>query len=351
MESINELELRTVLRKKKDPKEQVATIIRRILDTSLSWEDKRAFWHFLFASGRESTLAQGLIENLKSKSRVPFDLLIALCAKNGIAPTPLAVAALLKGLAKQNAADELLSSSGWDPYDKKLGQKRKEILAGKISEQKQFKQNLLDKFEFLRTQRMVEQAGRVLRRLIQLYPEDAELKNLKGHFDEDWAREVLASHIADRSHDKFDRTLTAPSTADSEMLKSFAAFAERVCMENRSAAPDLALIFLFMEDYSHALDIIAWAAPSPAVDWLKVELLLLARRFIEAMEHLNHLEVKFSQDPESTFAVSYLRAQCLHALGQQASALEILRSIVRVRPHYRSAHALILDWTEGVSWE
>lgn len=351
MESINELELRTVLRKKRDSKELVATIIRRILDSSLSWEDKRAFWHFLFVSGRESTLVQGLIENLKSKARVPFDLLIAVCAKNDVPPTPLALEALLKGVSKQTASDELLSSTGWDAHDKRIVQIRQNRLRAKMAEQKEFKQNLLDKFEFLRTQRMAEQAGRVLRRLIQLYPEDPELQKMKGHFEEDWARNVLASHVADLNNDTFDRTLTAPSTADTNMLKCFAEYAELVCIDGRSAAPDLALIFIFMEDYNHALDIIAWASPSPAVEWLKVELLLLARRFIEALEQLNHLEVKYSQDPESTFSVSYLRAQCLYALGQQASALEILRSIVRVRPHYRSAHALILDWTQGVAWE
>jgi tetratricopeptide (TPR) repeat protein len=351
LESLNELELRAILNKRKNPKEQLAAIIRRILDVSLSWEDKRALWHYLFASGKEATVVQGLIEGLKSKSRVPFDLLIALCAKNNVSPTPLAITALLKGLSKQKAADELLASTGWDGYDPRLPQKRHAILNEKIALQRQFKQDLLDKFDFLRTQRMVEQARRVLRQLIQLYPEDVALKGLKNRFDEDWAREVLASHAADRSHERLERTLTAPSSSDAEMLKCFSAFAERASMENRADAPDLALIFLLMEDYNRALEIIAWAAPSLSVDWLKAELLLLARRFIEALEHLNQLEIKYSHDPESTFAISYLRARCLYALGQQATALDMLRSIVQIRPHYRSAHALILNWTEGVTWE
>ena len=45
---------------------------------------------------------------------------------------------------------------------------------------------------------MGEQAGRVLGRLVQLYPDDLELEALKRQFDEDWAREVLQNHVAER---------------------------------------------------------------------------------------------------------------------------------------------------------
>jgi hypothetical protein len=63
------------------------------------------------------------------------------------------------------------------------------------------------------------------------------------------------------------------------------------------------------------------------------------------------MEIKYISDPETTFAVSYLRAQALQGLGQHGSALEIMQSIVRVRPNYRSAHSLILEWTEGATWK
>lgn len=351
MEAVNELDLRSILERKKNPKDLVTTLIRRILDPSLSWEDKRVFWLFLYNSGRHATLMEGLIESLKAKSRVPFDALVTLCAENQIEPTRLAMEALLKGLKRQKALGDIVSAKGWDKFDTRPLQLRQQILALKSEDQKQLKQDLLEKFEFLHSQRMREQAGKVLRRLISLYPEDINLKNMKSAFDEQWARDVLSLHASMIQVDKPDRTLAAPSVADQQMLKSFAEAAEKFCIQNRSAAVDLAFVFLFMEDFSGALGVLAWAAQSPDVDWLKAETLILARRFIEAMELLNHLEVKFSNDPESTFAVSYLRAQCLYASGQQAQALEIMQSIVRVRPNYRSAHALILDWTAGVHWE
>lgn len=350
MEGINELELRSVLKNKKSSQDVIATIMRRILDPSLSWEDKRAFWHFLYISQRQGSLIELLVHSLKSKLRIPFDLVIRLTSDKGIKPSALALAAVVKGLRRQNAIPDLVCATGWDALDSRILQLREEFLADKNEEQKHFKKNLIEKYEFLLNQRMNDQASRVLRRLLQLFPEDISLQNLKSTFDEQWARDILASHNADLVADKLERAYIAPSRADQEMLNCFAKFAEHNCIEHKNLALNMAIGFIFVEEYALALEILSTAESSVSTDWLRVELLVLARRFIEALEVLNHLEVKFSNDPESTFAVSYLRAQCLHALGEGGAAIEIMQSIVRIRPDFRSAHALIRDWTEGVDW-
>jgi hypothetical protein len=351
LEIVNELELRRILKKRLAGNKLNTSLVRHILDENLPWDEKRAFWHFMYTSRREGLLAHSMVQCLKSKSRVPFDLIIHLCSEGSVKPIPIVLEALLKGVRKQGALDEVIGPTGWDKYDKRLPQIRAQLLKQKTSEQKKFKDGLLEKFEFLQSQRMTEQAGRVLRRMVELYPDEQKFRKLKANFEEQWARDVLSSHMASISNEKMDRTVTAPSTSDEEMLKCFAKEGERLSVEHREFAADLALAFWFVEDYTRALESLAWAPTSQANDWLKVELLFQSRRFIECIELLNHLEVKFVDDPESTFSVSYLRAQCLHYCGQQAAALEILQSIVRVRPNYRSANALILEWTEGVSWE
>lgn len=96
----------------------------------------------------------------------------------------------------------------------------------------------------------------------------------------------------------------------------------------REVASDLAIAFLFMGDYERALEALAWAPAGASTDWLRCELMLESKRHIEALEALNRMEIKYIADPESTFAVSYLRAQALFGLGQHGSALEIMQSIV-----------------------
>lgn len=351
MEIINELELRRQLKRRIPTSQLGSSLVKRILDESIPWEEKRPFWYFLFLSGRESLLAATLIECLRSKTRVPLEIFVQMCAQESIEPRGSVMQALIKGAKKQRSLEELIGVKSWDEHDPRLKQIRHKILAEKSSEQRKYKDGLRDKFEFLQSQRMTEQAGRVLRRMVELFPDENSFKQLKKEFDEQWAREVLNSHLASVSNDKLDRTKTAPSTFDQEMLNCFAEEGEKICMEHREFASDLAVAFWFMDDYAHALDILAYAPPDSSNDWLRAELLFQSRRFIEALELLDQLELRYIDDPETTFAVSYLRAQCLHESGQEAAALEILKSIVNVRPNYRSAQALILEWSEQVAWE
>jgi tetratricopeptide (TPR) repeat protein len=351
LEACNELEIRELLQSKISPPELAGKIMRRLLDTSLSWEEKRPFWHFLFNTGRIPILAEAIQQGLDEKQRVPFDLLIEITARANLEPSKSTLESLFKGLKKQKALEDILTSRGWDKWDKRLTQMRNELSEQKVLELRKHKENMFEKFHFLRSQRMNEQAGRVLRRMLELYPEEPELVRLKAEFDELWAREVLSTHMAGIQAETFERTVTSPSSQDQEMLKSFLLEGEKIVVEQREFAFDLAIAFWFMDEYHRALDILAWAPTSAPADWLHAELLFAARRFLEALEYLNQLEIKYINDPETTFSVSYLRSQCLFELGQKATALEIMQSIVRVRAGYRSAHALILKWTEGVSWE
>jgi hypothetical protein len=350
LDSINELELRRFIKEKGSDPELTRKLVKEILNPSTSWDEKRALWHFLFLSGRSATLIQGFIQAFKNKTRVPYDDFIHALSAAKIKPTPLAVEGLLKAMRKHQALDDLIHAKTFDKYDSRFAVLRAELIEKKIAEQKKFKENMLEKFEFLRNQRMSEQAARLLRRMLELFPEDEFLIQTRKEFEEQWARDVLSNHMASL-HAERDLTITAPSSQDQEMLKCFLEAAEKICIEKRELASEISIIFWFMDDFEKALEIINWAPVTLANDWLKAEILIASRRFIEAMEQLNQLEVKYINDPESTFAVSYMRALCLKALGQHASALEIMQSIVRIRPGYRSANALILEWREGGAWE
>jgi tetratricopeptide (TPR) repeat protein len=350
MESINELEIQKLLRRKKKPAEVLRYAIDYIIDPKKTWEEKRAMYLFLYRWGKNSTLAHAMMDALASKERVPFDILIEVTAASGIRPGKTAVEAILKGLRKQNATEEVLSATGWDQHDERFNLIRRERLDKRVGEAKAAKESMLDKFNFLKGQRLVEQAGRVLRRMLELYPDDKEFIKIKQDFDEQWAREVVSGHMATLTHQRLERNDNENSASDEQMLKEFLAGGEKLALDRRELAADLAIAFLFMNEKVPALEILHWAPVSAANDWLRAELLVDARHHVEALEHLNDLEVKYASDPETTFAVSYLRARCFKELGQKDAALEILQSIVRIRPNYRSAQALFLEWSEGVDW-
>jgi hypothetical protein len=351
LDAMNELALRKLLLEKRSPDDLLNGVLKGIADPSVPWDEKRPLWHFLYNTGRDKALAEALRLALENKTRIPFDILIDMSARANIQPQPAILDSLIKGLKKQKALDEIINSRGWDKWETRIPGMRNELVEGKIEHQKKFKQNMMEKFEFLKNERMNDQAGRVLRRLLELYPDDKSLQVLQHEFDEVRAREILSTHMATLQSEAMERTRTQPSAADETMLKCFLAEGEKVVFDHRDFAFDLAIAFWFLEDYARAIEILEYAPVNLSTDWMRAELLFAARHFLQALEQLNMLEIKYIDDPETTFAVSYLRAQCLFGLGQQSSALEILQSIVRVRANYRSAHSLILDWTSGVSWE
>jgi len=346
---IDERELRDLLRGRPPANVMISTVMKQVLDEQIPWEDRRPYWHFLHQTGRASSVVVTLIEALKNKTRIPFNILAHLTADAQLRPEPLHVQAFLKGLRKQHSLEDSIDVGAWATFDRKFDEIREHLMLERASRQERYKVGLREKFEFLRSQRMLEQAGRVLRRMIALYPEEQSYAELKVQFDEERAREVLANRTV-RAREKFERTQTVPSTSDQEMLKCFVEEGIKILVEKRDIAADLAVALWFMDDFAGAGEILAWAAPSPAVDWMRVEVMIAGRRFLDGLEAIAALETKYALDPESTFAAAYARAQCLRELGQEAAALETMQSIVRVRPNYRSAHALILEWTDGAEW-
>ena len=351
MEALDERELRKLLLLKLPAEQTTARALDFLTDATLSWEQKRPIWLFLYNTGHERAVMEALENQLQTKERVPFDLLITLSTKAAQKPEDKDVQSLIKGLRKQRAFADLMAVTAWDHFDARLEQMRTELTMQNLTEQRAAKENMREKFFFLKNQRMSAQAGRVLQRMLELYPEDQELGEQKREFDEQWAREVLSNHVPQVHSGGFEITKTPVGAADQVMLEAFMAEGQKLSLVQRSVALDLTIAFWFMDEFNLALEILAWAEPGATVDWMKAELLFAARRFLEALEHLTALEIKYVDDAETTFAASYLRAQCLHGLGQHASAMEIMQSIVRVRAQYRSAHALILEWSSGANWE
>lgn len=345
-----ELELRQLLSRKSASEDLVRIVGERVANSSMPWELRRTYWYFLYNQGLHQEVLQLLIKNLETKNRVPFDLVIELLAGSNTVPDEKVFEALIKGMKKQGALEDLMAAYSFDKWDSRFSETRDLLIQRQMEEQENAKKALYEKFEFLKNQRMTEQAGQVLARLRQVYPNDLQYIQAEREFREQWARDVVASRSTYSKLRQLARKKFPLSEPDQQMLKAFLADLQKLSPSHPTLAYDLAVGFWFMEEYDSALAALNESKGS-AAEWLRAELLLSARRFVECLEQLNHLEVKFAEHPETSFAVSYLRAHALKELGQDDTALEILKSIVHVRPHYRSAHSLISEWSEGVIGE
>lgn len=352
-----EIEIQRLLEREPTLQRAADQLVEKIAANETSDRDRATFWGFLFNAGFYQELLKSMQARLNNNNRIHWGYWIETLSICGIKPGKSLIEATIKGLRRQNAVDDIWAAYAWDEYDPRFRELRSTIVQKKVEGERERKANLLEKFNFLVSQRMREQAARVLDRMIFLYPEEQNFRDLKTSFDEEWAREVIAQKFTNGSATLSDNTVAVTAT-QKELLNLWAKEALSLAkkksrgQKNLDTAYDLA-VFLHMIDANDSALAVASSLSAhperPGRDWLIAELLLTLRRYVELLDYLQELEIAHSADPETTFAVSYLRAHALQALGQSAAAVEILRNIVQIRPNYRSAGHLIIEWSAGVA--
>lgn len=225
------------------------------------------------------------------------------------------------------------------PAVREIREKLSQSLSIKLQKQRD---QLFEKLKFFRAQGIIEEERRVLALIERSYPDDPELWQIRTSFKERWAQHIL-------NRPRPSRTIHLPRrpTRSSDELK-FVSFVsvelKKLIRAHPSNAYDAALCLLFMEAYTEALDVLGFHTMNQASDWLRLELHLMSGQYLNALEDCRQVEIRYSDQPETAFAASYGRAQALYGLGKTSEAIEVLSSLLRVRPSYRSAGSLLLKW-------
>lgn len=326
----------------------VAEIVNRITNNETSELARFAYWHFLFQSGHYQEIIKTYLGRLVDKNRIHWGIFIETLAHFKIKPPAAVVLSVLKGIKRQSAQDDLWGCFSWDEYDPRFKEFRDLITEAHLQREKTREEGLVEKFHFLQSQRMNEQAARVLKRLVFLYPRNEEYRKLKNGFEEELARDVISNHDGVFVSEPVNH-VEVLTKDEQQIVLGWASQCEQFSRKNPALAYDFAIGFLFVGADEVAFHNAQSAPEGPAVEWLIAELLLRLGRYIDLLEHLREIEMLRLADPETSFAVAYLRAQALQALGQSAAAVELLRDIVQVRPNYRSANHLLMQWSVGVA--
>jgi hypothetical protein len=115
-------------------------------------------------------------------------------------------------------------------------------------------------------------------------------------------------------------------------------------------ARDFALQNYWQDSPDWGLEFIAEARLNPdekqfqSLVWLRCELLLKGRRFLQLLDELDRWEASAANDPDQVVGILYLRAQALFGLGQTVSAIELMEMIASSLPGYRSAGSFLNTW-------
>jgi hypothetical protein len=342
-----ELEIRNLLLARASTRDIVDRLMARFSDPNFSPEDRRQTLAFAWNAGLYQHVIAHFPELLRTRKRIGWAWFAELVHKAKKSAGKEWTEALLKGARRQNDAADLTLCRSWDEKIPQIADWRKEVMRDRKEQMGRQRQVLFDKLAFFRNEQMAEEERRLLTLLRKMYPGDSEIDTLEAEFIERWARHVITKHSAGEHW--LERTELLWDDAVLEAVRPL--FDEiRGLVEARPALTyDFAVALLMMDLEQFACELLPAVAKDPATDWLRAEALLRSHRYVDCLDHLTGLEMRYGGYPETAFAITYLRAQSYWGLGQNSRGVELLQTLVAVRPHYRSAASLLKQWQEGRS--
>ncbi len=341
-----ELQIRDYLNDNKDVESAAHSILKSWKKNLYAPKEQFVVAQFFLNAGLKSTFLREVEKLLDHERVLPWAQISEILAELQIAPNAEEQKALTDGVREQNAMNEILRSPQADRLAPRIAKARALNQTKDLEARSEAKLALREKIEFLRSQRMMDDESKALKQYHLTYPDDADASLDQKSFDERWARHIVGENIDHRSSDSVVEEKGAPlGHEQAQVRKLMMERAQEIVKTQPEKNYDLAMALAFMDFFDEALSILRLSARTPEAEWFELELLLKSRKFLEALELSQQLEVKFAEDPDSSFAAIYARARALWGLGQKSQAIEFMKSIVKVKAHYKNAHSLLSHWS------
>lgn len=218
---------------------------------------------------------------------------------------------------------------------------RAERIGKEIQQQKA---DLLERLRTFRVQRLLEKEKELLARLQKMFPQDPQVLKESEIHRHHYALEIISKYSMRSRKNQISHEQKHFQAETSSAQSVLAEDLPLLASEYPSMAYDLAIAAFSLEAYGLGLEILEHADPDANALWLRMELLLKEKRYLELLSELTQMEQQLSHDAETFFATAYLRAQALWGLGQRNSAIEVMEGLLTARPQYRSGVTLLEVW-------
>jgi hypothetical protein len=351
-----EAEISVLLKEHRQPERVAEILLKRWSSGQFSLEEQSDCALFLVAAGLYPLLFKHVLNLLNQKilPQLPWTAIAEGFGRAKLKPSEQEIDALIEGAQKQNAEPALLRSYQLDLWSRAFTSRR-EQLARAENKEMHAEQRWENDLQVSALKNRPAQQNPVLK-TDHISPKKREHRLRDGdefHTPsvESFSPEImLAKQVIDKSFSSQNLTEQLRRKLDRlpEELTSMKDLIVNRSVEMAQNDPhlayDLALNLHFMSLDSDAIRVLEFALPSAAVDWLRLELMIQSRQFVSALDIATRMEIDYAADPESAFAVAYNRARALHGLGEIGSAIELIETLVRVRPNYKSAEALLREW-------
>ncbi|MFN3698509.1 MAG: hypothetical protein ACK4VO_13830 [Pseudobdellovibrio sp.] len=209
------------------------------------------------------------------------------------------------------------------------------------------KNKLIEQLNHYRNSELTEQEEATLQKLMKLFPQDLEVGLLKQAHLEKKADEILDKVISQKNVNKPKFSVDFTDLGPGFIAKTQTGILQ-VAREIQNSQPEqlynLAVMSFQAELYETCLEVLSFAPESRSKSWLMADALHESRRFLDLLQLLETIENGPYHDADATFAITYLRAQAYYGLGQIEKGISLLESLLQIKPVYRSAEALLMEW-------
>jgi hypothetical protein len=335
-----ELDLKTALEEGKD----LSTFALTLFDamTSNNKARKQTALRFLQLHPDWSLWKKVFKPWFQQESKLPWEIVLSWMSLQKLLLSLNDRATLYHSLEKQKSLMTLSRFADWNivyPELKDLRNQARFDIQRKILEVRDL---LFEELRTWKSQQLREQEMKILTRLKKKFPNDPDILRELEKFKQNQAVEKLGIRLRKKRSQKireiqFKEEITQVPIEWENALLEYA-------KKNPRDSYDLAIACCFMEDWVTALKLNNIAESNVQRDWLELEILLKLNRFIDVLQALYVIEMRWSHDGETFFATAYIRAQALYGLGQKTKALEVLESLLASRPLYRQGAELLHIW-------
>ncbi len=317
-------------------------LVSNIENSDYEWtaENLNSIYVYLLKTGQGQLLIDFVIKHVKDKKFViPWGHFIEAVSQlySEIAPELLKIC---KVAIKETQGKYLAcQSEKWDAIFPDIIEWRAEKNLQSYEKAPLLKKDLFEKLNTLRTQQLYIAEQELLQKLNKMFPGDLDVQRELQKIKERYAYEVLNRYAGFRKAE-----FNFEEDQDKKILEAFAQSLLATAKKQTAMAVDFAVVAWMLEDYENSYQILQLGEKNHSSLWMKTELQLKTRRYVELLEDLVEIEMTFAGDPETFFATALLRAQAFWGLGQKHTAIEILEGLLASRPSYRSASVLLDLW-------
>ncbi len=345
-----ELEIQHLLIKLQEPELVAEELILNYENHKLNYDQSMALANFFLYNGLILPFCQFIFRKMNSPHFIiPWAHLIESLHICSAQMDEEFLNSLKAGVLEQRQEEELSLSKSFDYFMPDLKVHREHRLKNLFVQLEKRKSEMISQLEMLRSQNLLQAEENMLNRIEALVPQEPMLFEARQQLKDRRAQEILSKSKQKSKNNKLSFNYEIIDSESETLLKSIEESVIKLCVQNPQMLYDFAMLHLFLEHYLAGARLIPAETTNAKLCWLRVDLLLMGRQFVDLLEQLRLAEITFIDDPETTFSVLYYRARALWGLEQKFNAVELLEALINHTPEYRMANTLLNEWKDDLS--